>query len=207
MPWSRWLARQLGSPGGLFGPLAGRLWNRRNAALNDTAFALLELKPDDRVLDVGFGGGYLLNRMRAVVTDGSLTGVDNSVAMVAFCKKRYPQAVHSGKLDLKLAPVENLPFPDGSFTKACSVNSLFYWQNMEQGVCEIRRVLAAGGLVVLCFTCKSSLESRNFSTHLRLVEADEVERIISDCGFTDLHTRFYSDRYREYVCLTAQRGA
>lgn len=58
------MARQLGHPSGLVGRLIlGPLWNRRNAALNDVAFDHLALRPHDRVLEVGFGGGYLIGRI------------------------------------------------------------------------------------------------------------------------------------------------
>jgi hypothetical protein len=33
------------------------LWNRRNTVLNDAAFDGLALRPHDRVLELGFGGG------------------------------------------------------------------------------------------------------------------------------------------------------
>ena len=65
--FSRFLARQLACPTGVFGRwVLGPLWNRRNAVLNDAAFAALAPEPADRVLDVGFGGGYLLERLFAI---------------------------------------------------------------------------------------------------------------------------------------------
>jgi len=72
---SRIIASQLGKPSGIFANFAGLIWNRRNATLNNTVFDLLALRPTDRVLEIGFGGGYLLNRMMTVVNDGLAAGV------------------------------------------------------------------------------------------------------------------------------------
>ncbi len=84
------LAQQLGHPSNIAGKwVLAPLWNRRNMALNDVALAKLDLQPDDRVLEVGFGGGYLLGRIAAVVTEGSIAGVDVSEAMVAYCRQQY----------------------------------------------------------------------------------------------------------------------
>ena len=97
---SRFIACQLGHPSKIFGGFISRLWNKRNAALNDAAFDSLALQPDDRVLDVGFGGGYLLDRMSSVITAGFLAGVDVSQAMVSFCEKRYRILVKDGRLEI-----------------------------------------------------------------------------------------------------------
>ena len=71
MRWDKFVAQQLGRPSGLIGQLIlGPVWNKRNAALNDVAFDHLALNPHDRVLEVGFGGGYLLSRISTVVTEG-----------------------------------------------------------------------------------------------------------------------------------------
>jgi SAM-dependent methyltransferase len=111
------IAKQLGRPSGLPGTLVlAPLWNRRNSALNDVAFESLALHPRDRVLEVGFGGGYLLERMAAVLTEGFLAGVDSSPAMVAFCEKRQRSLIEAGKLELKCAKAEALPYPAASFT-------------------------------------------------------------------------------------------
>ena len=81
--FAKFLAGQLGRPSGVWGLVLAPIWNKRNAALNDVAFQALALSPQDRVLEVGFGGGYLLGRMAQVVTAGFLAGVDVSPSMVA----------------------------------------------------------------------------------------------------------------------------
>ncbi len=54
----KFIAKQLGNPSAIVGNLIlAPLWNRRNSALNDLAFDNLALSSQDRVLEVGFGGG------------------------------------------------------------------------------------------------------------------------------------------------------
>jgi ubiquinone/menaquinone biosynthesis C-methylase UbiE len=204
MKISRFIAAQLGKPSGIFAKFTGFIWNRRNAALNDTVFDLLALRPTDRVLDIGFGGGYLFNRMMTVVTDGLIAGVDVSSAMVVYTEKRYQKAIDAGKLEFKCAAVELLPYPAKYFTKVCSVNSIFYWQNTEQGIREIKRVLEPGGKIVLCFTGKASIETKAFAKYIQLFKADEVEQILDKSGFQDIKPMHFSDHYRQYICITAR---
>ena len=204
----KFMAQQLGRPSGLIGQLIlGPVWNKRNAALNDVAFDHLTLNPYDRVLEVGFGGGYLLSRMSTVVTEGFLSGVDVSPAMIALCEKRFASFVQAGKLELKCAKAESLPYPNEHFTKVCTVNSIFYWQNVPQALAEFRRVLRDDGLLVMCFTCKASIEKRGFTRQgVATYEADDVQKMMEAAGLHDIRTLHDSDKHRAFVCLTGQKG-
>jgi ubiquinone/menaquinone biosynthesis C-methylase UbiE len=201
---NRIIARQLGNPSGL-GKVLAPLWNQRNSALNDTAFEALDLQPNNRVLEVGFGGGYLLQRMTSTVTNSFLAGVDISQAMVTNAQKRLQRLITQGKLELHCCPVEVLPFPPNYFTKACSVNSIFYWENATQALAEIRRVLDQDGLIVLCQTCPKSLEDRGFASHMARYEASDIFRMLEAGGFHDIHITNASDKHREYMCLSGRK--
>ncbi len=204
---AKFFARQLRHPSGILGRFVlPRVWNKRNSALNDVALNSLALRPGDRVLEVGFGGGHLLGRMAGAITDGFLAGVDVSPPMVAFCQRRYRSLVREGKLELRCARAESLPYPSAYFTKACSVNSIFYWQNTPQAISELRRVLAEGGMLVLCFTCKESLENRGFAnSEITLYAAEEVQQMMEASGFHSIRMTRASDKHREFVCATGRK--
>jgi ubiquinone/menaquinone biosynthesis C-methylase UbiE len=203
---ARALAKQLAYPSGVLGRLMlAPLWNRRNTALNDAAFDGLALRPHDRVLEVGFGGGYLLGRMAAVVTEGFLAGVDASPAMVALCQKRYRALIETGDLELKCAKAEALPYPPASFNKVCTVNSIFYWESAPQAISELRRVLEENGALVLCFTCKDSVEDRRFARHgMTLYDAGDIDPMMTAAGFRELSFTHSSDQHRELWFVVGQ---
>jgi ubiquinone/menaquinone biosynthesis C-methylase UbiE len=204
MTLARLLAQQLGNPSGITSVLAAALWNRRNARLNDVTFDSLALRANDRVLEVGFGGGYLLGLMSTAVTSGLLVGVDVSPAMVASCERRYRSLIREGRLELRCAPAESLPYPAEYFNKACSVNSVFYWADVQGGLSELARVLTGDGCLVLCFTCKESLEDRRFAEHVRLYEEDEIQQMAVSCGFQVI-TKPLSDKHREFLRMIARK--
>jgi arsenite methyltransferase len=200
----RVLAGQLSKPRGLVGRFVlGRLWNRRNAELNEVTLNLLKLGAEDRVLDIGFGGGYLLERTIPRVERGLAAGVDASPAMVKNARARWRRAIDEGRVDIREGQAEVLPYPDGHFTRVSSVNSIFYWSAAEQGIAEIYRVLQHNGRVVLTFTCKRDLETRSFVRHgIRTYDEEEVRRMVATAGFREIEAVGGRDRHREFVCMT-----
>jgi SAM-dependent methyltransferase len=204
---SNLLAKQLSRPSEVLGQLLlAPLWNRRNRALNDITLQHLNLQSNDHVLEVGFGGGYLLGKMLPIVTQGSLAGVDISRAMVSFCEKRYRTLIQSKKLELRLAQAEQLPYAADCFTKVCSVNSIFYWSDARYAIGEVWRVLRTEGLLVLCFTSKESLASRSFAKHgLTLYEQNEVVEMMKSAGFRQINVQRARDRYRTFYCIAGTK--
>jgi ubiquinone/menaquinone biosynthesis C-methylase UbiE len=199
-----YIARQLRQPSGLVGGIfLPRLFNWRNAALNDFTLDTLSLAPADSVLEVGFGGGYLLGRVAAVSTHGAIAGVDASPAMVQYCRRRHRKLMRSGRLSLACASAEALPWRSETFTRACTVNTLFYVADPAQAIAELWRVLSGAGKAVVCFTLRQSLQDREFANHgLTLFDAGDVERLLLQAGFEDVHTLTAADRYRQFACVS-----
>ena len=73
------VAKQLGSPSGLFGRLLMRFLNRGNVDMNDFTIKQLNLQQGNRILEIGFGGGYLLDKIIATQTPSFVAGIDPSV--------------------------------------------------------------------------------------------------------------------------------
>lgn len=208
MNFKQYLARQLSHPTGLVGKFVlAPLWNRRNAALNEAAFTYLVLKEDDRVLDIGFGGGYLLGKIILTVTEGFAAGIDVSPVMVENCRTRYQEEIKAERVDIQCGQVEELPYPDGCFSKISSVNSIFYWDDAEKGISEIYRVLEDGGLLVLTFTCKEDLGSKGFARHgVKVFEAEEVEEMLVKAGFRYVWTVRGQDQHRAFVSVVGRKN-
>ena len=144
------LARQLARPRGWFGrTVMTRALNRGNRALIEATLDGVAL-PGGRLLDVGFGGGLLLDlaRRRGAV---SLAGVDPSEAAVTWLRARR-RRFDGAELRLEVGVVEALPFPDASFDVVASTNTVYFWPDLAPAFSELRRVLRPGGLLTLGFS-------------------------------------------------------
>jgi SAM-dependent methyltransferase len=200
----RYLARQLSHPTGIIGRIVlGPLWNRRNAELNKVTLAQLDLTGADRVLDIGFGGGYLLDRIIPEIARGFVAGLDASPVMVESFQARHRAAIRAGRVDVRCGQAESSPYPDGRFTRVSSVNSLFYWDDLVRGISEIYRVLEEEGKVVLTFTCKRDLDRKGFAQYgVKTYEEQDVRQMLAEAGFRDINVTRSQDRHREFICMT-----
>ncbi|HMF22244.1 MAG TPA: class I SAM-dependent methyltransferase [Pseudolabrys sp.] len=181
----RIVARHLSHPRGHFGRLIGFLMNRHNARMNAFAVKQLSLRPDDHVLEIGFGGGATLPALIAGAK--FVVGVDRSADVVGWAKSKYARAIAEGRAEFHEGHVETLPFESASFGKVCTVNTVYFWKSLETGFAEIRRVLVQGGRVAVGFLPKDRMARMNMPADIfTLCAAEDVVAALKTCGFGDI---------------------
>ena len=84
-----------------------RRMNESHYAVTGWALEHWKIRENDRILDIGCGGGATLKRMSEEVRDGHLTGVDYSATSLELSGKTNAEALQQGKMDLVEASVEN----------------------------------------------------------------------------------------------------
>ncbi len=178
------MAAQLRRPRGWFGRrVMAPLLNEGNRALLDAVLAAAAPTPGARVLDVGFGGGYTLERLARIVTPRKVAGVELSEAMIAAVRDRCGDAFY-----LHLADAAALPFPDASFDVVLSVNTIYFWSDPARVLAEMSRVLKPGGRLVLGYRSRLYLAAAPISWFgFRLHGDRRIADLLSDAGLaTDI---------------------
>src|SRR5207244_4025852 len=121
------LMRMFGRPRGALGRLGGLVMARMNADCGAWVVELLEVGPTDRMLEVGFGPGVVVQHLSQLVSAGHVAGVDALQVMVKQARARNATSIRDGRVELRYGLVEALPFDDGCFDKALAINSLQLW--------------------------------------------------------------------------------
>ncbi len=114
------------------------------------AVSLVRHQPGGRILDVATGTGDVALAIAARTPDSvTVTGIDFCAEMVEIGMDKVSRSPFRERIDLTMAPCEDIPFPDGTFD---SVTIAFGIRNVVdrlRGLQEMRRILRPGGNAVI----------------------------------------------------------
>jgi SAM-dependent methyltransferase len=181
------LARQLSRPRGWFGrAVMTRVLNRGNRELMEATLDGIRLAPESRLLDVGFGGGLLLELAHRRGAR-RLAGVDPSEAAVAWLRGRRGRLA-GAEVRLEVGVAEALPLEDASFDVVASTNTVYFWPDLGRAFSELHRVLAPGGVLTVGFSGAAKLRSFGGITRhgFRFHEDAALAKAAVGAGFADV---------------------
>ncbi len=107
--------------------------------LDDAFLRALDLPADGLLLDAGGGTGRVAAALRSYVTGAVVADVSDG--MMKYARAKGLDCVH--------APVERLPFADGTFARVFMLDAFHHVHNQAQTAGELFRVLAPGGVLVV----------------------------------------------------------
>ncbi len=148
--------------------------------------AELSLTPDDWLLEVGCGGGKLL---QAALASGCSAGaIDHSAEMVRLAQEINHDAIAAGRLQVQQADAARLPFADETFTCAAMTGVLGFLPDPVAVFREIRRVLRAGGRFVALGSDPAlrgtPAAPEPMASRLRFYADDELRALAIEAGFS-----------------------
>jgi len=113
--------------------------NRWDSSHLDKVDRLLDLKPGERVLEVGCGAGHLTTRLAARGVD--IVGIDANPKASAI----------AGTDRVRTMQAESLAFANDSFDVIVSVHAIEHIPGLEGALDEMARVLRPGGRVMFIY--------------------------------------------------------
>ena len=186
---SKILSYQARKPTGVIGRyLMTRIFNNANADLNALVKETLDIKNTDRLLEIGFGPGKLINEMAEIASEGIVEGIDFSVAMLKEASKANKHHILNGKVRLHNGECRHLPFDNESFDKLCSTNTLYFWNEPDKYFSEMYRMMKPGGKLVIGFRDDKQMGDLNLHEDIfTTYSLDEVVNLLSNAGFSESH--------------------
>ncbi|MEK8121670.1 methyltransferase domain-containing protein [Methylocystis sp. IM4] len=183
------LRNSFGRPKGLLGKIGGRILARTNRKCAAWVVDLLGAEPGERAIEIGFGPGVGLELLASAAPSAKIAGADVSEEMLRQAAARNKAAIENGQIELRLASVENLPFPDQSFDKALSINSLQIWPDPAAGLREVWRVMKPDGRLAFAFTPQSGRGREGLVSIFADSGFSEVRILEGEDGFCVLATK------------------
>ena len=178
------LSQQLKKPTGETGREVAIALNESNQGLYDLAFEMLDLKPHQNILEIGFGNGNHFPQYFEAEPELNLTGVDFSADMCEEARTRNAPLIEEGKLSIRHAETSSLPFKDDEFDCILAINVIYFLDPPPPHLQEIRRVLKPDGYFLIGYRPRHSIEHLEFTRHnFVLYETDELIELLESNGF------------------------
>lgn len=167
----------------------GYKYDGRWRAVADAIVEHYNLKPGDRILDVGCGKAFLLYDFTQALPGVEVTGIDISEYGIAHA----PEEVRPF---LKACSATELPFADNSFDLVISINTLhnLYCFELDRALREIERV-GKGNKYIVVESYRNEAEKANLLYWQLTCESfytpDEWHWWFDHCGYTGDYSFIY----------------
>ncbi|MBI2818050.1 MAG: class I SAM-dependent methyltransferase [Acidobacteria bacterium] len=155
----------------------------------------MRIQPRERILEIGCGEGWASRMLAKLVPQGMVAGLDAADEMIHNARL---QSTAFENLMFIWGEVEAIPWQEKFFTRVVCVESFYYFENPEQALREIYRVLAPEGSVwILNHISKENELSLRWVAELnvpvRVMSAEEHGALFEQVGFSDFQHEMLPD--------------
>ena len=175
-------------PRGFAGRLTLIVMNIGHRSIYSKVAKVLELRPEDDLLEVGCGNGYFLKKYASHVH--SVAGLDLSELSVKMAKEKHRDRTRAETAEFVQGEASQLPWEDGKFSVVITMGSFIAFPKPLESLKEMRRVLRPGGrvLVSIEWNAEDGLDhTREVKGYgMWLWTEDDVRAVMKEAGFSDI---------------------
>jgi trans-aconitate 2-methyltransferase len=154
----------------------------------------IRIRGDERVLDIGCGDGKITAQIASLVPEGSVIGIDNSMEMVGFARRKFPQSVYPN-LSFQHGDASDLRYAD-EFDLVVSFACLHWVLDHRPVLLGINRSLKPGGRLFIQFGGRGNAEEV-LNVANKLISGERWGRYFKD--FTFKYGFFGPEEYAKWL--------
>ena len=149
------------------------------------ALDLLDIQPDDRILEIGCGHGVAVALTGDRLVNGKVTAIDRSFDMVELARQKNREHLKSGKATIEAVSLDRADFDEERFDRVFAINVGLFEQQADRGLAVIRDALAPGGRLFVFYQPPNSSKTRELADRtIGNLEANGF--VIARVSFKDL---------------------
>ncbi|MBT2682262.1 class I SAM-dependent methyltransferase [Bacillus sp. ISL-37] len=175
--------RHYETPKGIIGTYIGEKMVRQHKTETNWTLELMNVQKGDRILELGCGAGYAIKLLLEKDVTQEIVGLDISPTIIVSAKFRNKKAIKEKRAKLVQANLNKLPFDHEYFNSVFSIQTIYFWTDIETTLSEIFRVLKPEGVVILTFSDGKEGETWE---GIRGITENKVIPGMKNAGFTDV---------------------
>jgi len=184
--------KQCRKPSGMLGRFVGRTMNYGHSKIHKWGLSHIKINPQDNILDIGCGGGKVIQQLAKYTPNGKVFGIDFSNDMVQLSKKINKELIQKGLVEIKNGNVSSLPFKDSTFDIVTAFETYYFWPNLIDDLKEIWRVLKSTGTLLITNEVykDKKFEKRNLKwtklLDMKIHTPDEYHEFLIKSGYSSI---------------------
>ena len=187
--FNKMIGRQFSNPHGFIGRICCKIMNVVNKKMYKSVIDEISADSSSAILDVGYGNGYLLNKLYNKF-GCSLFGIEVSTDAEKLACKRNKKGIARGKIKLMQADCCKMPFKEQAFDFVGTVNTIYFWEDTLKGLSEIHRVLKVGGVFYNAVYGREWLQSIPYTKEkFKFFEKEDYVQLGKTAGFREIEIK------------------
>ncbi len=183
------ISSQLKRPRGFLGKIVSLGQNIINSHMYNAASLMVNVSPDEKILDIGFGNGYLLKKIYKK-NSADLYGIDMAPDAKLMATKKNKKADRAGKLHLQIGDCCDMPYDENIFSAITTINTIYFWSDTVKGLTEIRRCLKSGKSFYNVVYTKEHLNTMSLTeSGYKKFEVNEYIQFGKEAGFEKIEIK------------------
>lgn len=179
------VAAQLRKPNGEFGNEVAQKMNESNREMNLATIAALEIKNNDRILEVGMGNGYFVRDVLLVAKNVSYIGCDYSQDMVHLASTLNSKFIDLGQASFHQSEAHHLPEDNNSIDHLFTINTMYFWDDAPSILSEFKRVLKKDGSLIIAIRPEGCLRQYPSAQYnFKHYTPEQVTDVLQKSGFS-----------------------
>ena len=179
----KFVGNNFGNPNGIGGKITTKIMNIMNKNQYKAILDNISLEPNNNVLDIGFGNGYLINKLFKKNIPVNIYGIEISNDMLNNVSQKNKQIIEEGKLKLFLEDISKTSFEENTFDKTYTVNTVYFWNELEKSFSEIKKILKPNGIFLNVIYTKEYLNKIIYTKYgFKKYTVEEIKDMTEENG-------------------------
>jgi ubiquinone/menaquinone biosynthesis C-methylase UbiE len=185
----KYVGKNFGNPNGIGGIISTKIMNIINQKQYKSVLKNIHTEPNQNILDIGFGNGYLINKLLKQNIPIKIYGIEISNDMIHKVENKNRKYIENGTLKLILENISKTSFENNLFNKIYTINTIYFWKELDKCFAEIKRIIKSDGIFMNVIYTKEFMDKIIYTKYgFNKYTVEEIENITKDNGMKIIKT-------------------